>query len=90
MSILSNANWLEVIMWGVVIASLVGTVANLYKLAWCFKVWFFCNVMWVFYDIHMQAYPQAVLMGIYACLAVWGACRWEKVDNDKSKALTKG
>jgi hypothetical protein len=66
----------ELFMWGVALASLVGTVANVYKRRWCFAVWLFGNVSWCIYDIHKTAYPQAALMAVYAVLAIWGYIRW--------------
>jgi nicotinamide riboside transporter PnuC len=77
---------IEVIMWVVCVASLIGTVANIYQMKWCFLVWFFCNVAWCAYDIHKIAYPQASLMGIYALLAIWGYLHWTK---EKTKGKPK-
>jgi nicotinamide riboside transporter PnuC len=68
----------EAIMWCVSGVSLVGTVANLYKRRWCFWLWIGSNTAWVAYDIHKTAYPQAALMAVYACLAVWGLWVWRK------------
>ncbi len=62
--------------WLITLASLIGTVANIYKRRWCFIVWLFTNSFWCVYDIRIRAYPQAALMGVYALLAVWGLSQW--------------
>lgn len=64
------------LMWGVTVASLVGTVANIYKRRWCFAVWFFTNCLWTVYDLSIQAWAQAALMAVYTALAVHGWFHW--------------
>ena len=68
---------IESAMWGVTVASLVGTVANIYRRRWCFWIWLVTNSAWTAYDMYKESYPQAALMGIYAALSVWGLCRWK-------------
>ncbi len=63
-------------MWVVTVASLVGTVANIYKRRWGFAVWFVTNLAWTGYDAWLGAWPQAALMAVYAGLAVWGWAKW--------------
>lgn len=67
----------ELLMWAVAAVSLVGTVANLHKKRWGFACWIGTNAVWVVYDIDKQAYPQAALMAVYFCLAVWGFRKWK-------------
>jgi hypothetical protein len=50
------------LMWLVTAASIVGTVANVYRRRWCFAVWLVTNVLWCVYDVAIGAYPQAALM----------------------------
>ena len=71
---------IEHAMWGIVALSLTATVANIHKRRWCFLVWATTNAIWAAYDIHKTAYPQAALMGVYFCLAVWGWFKWKKED----------
>jgi len=66
----------EEAMWIVSAASLVGTIANIYRKAFCFWIWVFCNALWVIYDIEKNVYPQAALMAVYFFLAVWGIFKW--------------
>ena len=68
---------IECLMWIVTLASLVGTVANIYKARWCFCVWAFTNAAWTAYDIHKTAYPQATLQTVYFGLAIWGLWAWK-------------
>lgn len=58
------------------VASLVGTVANIHHRRWCFAVWGVSNAAWCLYDLHKTAYPQAALMAVYFGLAVWGWFAW--------------
>lgn len=66
------------LMWGVTGASLVGTVANLYKRRWCFGIWLATNLLWSAYDLSKGAPAQAALQAVYAGLAVWGLVAWRK------------
>ena len=68
--------------WLVTIASLIGTIANIYKRRWCFAVWLVTNTFWCVYDIRIGAYPQAALMGVYVLLAIWGLMQWRKEASD--------
>jgi nicotinamide riboside transporter PnuC len=68
----------ELSMWAVTAASIVGTVANIYGKRWCFAVWMVTNSLWTVYDMYKCAYPQAALMAVYTALAVWGWCKWQR------------
>ena len=70
------------LMWIIAAGSLVGTIANVYKKRWCFLLWSIGNFAWVLYDVHKTAYPQAALMAVYFCLAIWGWFRWSKEPSD--------
>ena len=59
-------------------ASIVGTVANIYKRPWCFAVWLVTNSIWCVYDWRIGARGQSVLMFVYVLLAIWGLIRWRK------------
>jgi len=74
---------MENLMWLVTIASIIGTIANIYKRRWCFGVWAVTNAIWVGYDIWKGILPQAALMAVYFCLAIWGLFQW------KSETLLK-
>ena len=74
---------IEAGMWIVTAASLVGVTANIYKRRWCFVVWMVTNAIWVVYDLHKDAVPQATLMAVYFVLAVWGYVRWTAGDREK-------
>jgi len=70
--------------WLITIASIIGTVANIYKKQWCFWIWLFTNGLWMIVDLKAGLYAQAFLFGVYLLLAVWGLYQWskEKVKND--------
>lgn len=63
-------------MWMVTAASIIGTVANIYKKSWCFILWFFTNSLWCIYDYVIGAYAQSALFLVYVGLAVWGIYEW--------------
>ena len=63
-------------MWLVTVAAIIGTIANIKRLRWCFAVWIFTNASFAIYDVYKTAYPQAALQAIYLCLSIWGLCSW--------------
>jgi hypothetical protein len=67
-------NW----TWLITLASIIGTVANIYKRRWCFWVWLFSNGSWFLIDLHAQLYSQAFLFLVYIGLSVWGLVSWSK------------
>lgn len=67
-----NDNW----MWGVTVASIIGTIANIYKMPWCFAVWLCTNAIWMVYNTEKKLYAQAGLFAVYVGLAVWGIYEW--------------
>lgn len=69
---------IDLLMWGVALMSVTGTIANIYRRMWCFYLWAVGNLCWVAYDIRLGAYPQAALMFIYFLLSLWGIYEWNK------------
>lgn len=64
--------------WAVTVASIIGTVANIYKKQWCFLIWLATNGIWMVVDFMAGMYAQAFLFAVYVCLAVWGLIKWRK------------
>ena len=64
------------VMWLVTVASIIGTVANVYGRRWCFWVWLGTNSAWAAYDGWLGAWPQMALMLVYAGLSVAGLVKW--------------
>lgn len=62
--------------WAITAASIIGTVANIYKKRFCFIIWLFTNSAWLIIDLRAGLYAQAFLFGIYVLLAVWGLAQW--------------
>ena len=60
----------------ITIASIIGTIANIYKKRWCFIIWLFTNGFWCIYDISIGAYSQAFLFAVYFALAIHGLIKW--------------
>jgi nicotinamide riboside transporter PnuC len=64
--------------WAITVASIIGTVANIYKRRWCFWVWLCTNSTWSVYDFSIQQYAQSALFAVYTGLAVWGLICWKR------------
>ena len=62
--------------WAITAASIVGTVANIYKKQWCFIIWLFTNAAWMIVDFVSGMYAQSALFAVYTGLAVWGLIQW--------------
>ena len=60
----------------ITIASLIGTVANIYKKRFCFIIWLFTNSLWCLYDFTKGLYSQSLLFFIYTLLSIWGLVKW--------------
>lgn len=71
---------LGTLMWGVTAASLVGTVANIKRLQWCFLIWGFTNTAWMAYDLYIGAYAQAALFFVNVLFSIWGLYAWGKTE----------
>lgn len=64
--------------YAITLASIIGTVANIYKKRWCFIIWLFTNSLWCAVDIVAGLYSQAILFAVYVGLAVWGIVKWRR------------
>jgi hypothetical protein len=64
----------------VTVASLIGTVANIYKRRWCFVVWLSTNATWAVYDYSIHQYPQAILFAVYFALSILGLIKWKRAE----------
>ncbi len=62
--------------WAITLASIGGTVANIYKQRWAFFIWLMTNSIWLIIDFRAGLYSQAFLFGVYVLLAVWGLYQW--------------
>jgi len=81
-------NQIEIAMWGVMAASLLGTFLNVKAddqvtpsarlKAISFTVWIVTNAAWVAYDIHKETYPQAAMMAAYLCISMWGLWKFSR------------
>lgn len=67
----------------VMVASLVGTIANIKKRAWCFIIWAATNCIWAVVDFGKGLKWQGLQFAIYACLALWGIIEWRKKSGSK-------
>ena len=64
--------------WAITAASIIGTVANIYKKTWCFGLWLVTNSLWMIVDFREGLYSQSFLFFIYVLLAVWGLYQWRR------------
>lgn len=67
---------MEIFTWSLTVASIIGTVANIYKKQWCFFIWLATNTSWMIFDFYKGIYAQAFLFSVYTGLAVWGIIQW--------------
>ena len=67
---------MDKLMWVVMFGALAGTLANIYKLRWCFILWGVTNTLWTIYNCWYGHWALAAQFGVYAGLAVWGWCQW--------------
>lgn len=77
-------------MWLVTVASIIGTVANIYQRRWCFWVWLITNLAWATFDAWIGAYAQATLQAVYAGLAVWGLIQWARKAQEAAQGAPDG
>jgi len=70
---------IEHLMWLVMILALIGTIANIYKLRWCFVVWFASNVLWTTYNLWHEHWAQAAQFAVYTGLTAWGWWQWRPI-----------
>lgn len=62
----------------ITLASIIGTVANIFKKRWCFVLWLFTNTAWLIVDAYNGLYSQALLFLVYVGLSVWGLIQWKR------------
>ena len=64
--------------WIIAVASIIGTVANIYQKRWCFIIWAITNSAWFVYNLRLGLYSQATIYIVYLILAIWGLIKWSK------------
>lgn len=62
----------------ITIASIIGTVANIFKRRWCFIIWIVTNTLWAVIDASKGLYSQTILFVAYFALSIWGLAKWGK------------
>ncbi|MHB0998194.1 MAG: hypothetical protein ACYC27_03030 [Armatimonadota bacterium] len=60
------------------LASVIATIANIYKCRWCFIVWLITNLIWCIHNYRIHQNAQSIQYLVYAMLAVWGLWEWRK------------
>ena len=73
----------------ITIASLIGTIANIYKKKFCFFVWLITNSFFCILDFSKGLYSQSFLFFIYTLLSIWGLVKW-RGDESGRKENTPG
>lgn len=79
---------LEIIGWIATALSLTGNVGVLRKRSWGMLSWTVANVLWITYDVAMQAYPQAFLFLMYLCLSVYGLISWRRDERKRDESVS--
>ena len=69
---------MQVMLWLVSVASLVGVVLNIRRHAACFVIWLATNTTWAIVDFTHGLHAQGALMCAYAALSLWGIVSWTR------------
>ena len=75
----------ELILWGVSLLTIFGSILNIKKINLCFWIWSFCNICWLLIDVFNKAYPRAILDVINLATSVWGIIAWHRTSLKESK-----
>ena len=64
--------------WAVTLVCLAGTVLNVRKSPWCFRLWIVGNLAWLYHDLRAGLLSRALLDLVQLALAWWGMRAWGK------------
>ena len=62
--------------WIVAIIALAGAFLNARMNIMGFVIWIFTNSYWIYHNIKIKEYPQAVLFTAFLVMAVYGLIHW--------------
>jgi nicotinamide riboside transporter PnuC len=68
----------ELFGWLVTILCLAGTILNVKKSIWCFRLWLVGNLAWFAVDVANGCHSRAFLDVVHFILAAWGLAEWGK------------
>jgi nicotinamide riboside transporter PnuC len=66
------------VTWALAALSLLGVWLNIRKDRRCFALWVGTNATWAVVDLRAGLPAQALLMSVYAAMAVWGWLAWSR------------
>ena len=68
----------ELFGWLVTILCLAGTILNVKKSIWCFRLWLVGNLAWFAVDVANGCHSRAFLDAVHFILAAWDLAEWGK------------
>jgi len=76
---------IEILMWIVTLASVLGTWLNARRNTLCFPIWIATNICWIAYAVHKASSAQAALFFVYSGLAAYGWWNWSRKPQDAAE-----
>lgn len=71
--------------WIIVMIAITGVVLNIRRKWYCFLFWGVSNLYWLFYNLSIGEYAQAVLFNVFFILCFYGTITWEAKNKDVHK-----
>jgi nicotinamide riboside transporter PnuC len=68
-------------IWIMSVASLLATVAMVYKKWWSFLILLITDFYWIVVDYQTNLYGQSFMFVVYAFIAIWGLVKWHRGDH---------
>jgi len=64
--------------WIIAIVALVGAWLNARTNIFGFVLWIFTNGFWVYHNVRIGQYAQAILYAAFLLMAIYGLIKWNK------------
>lgn len=77
----------HIIPYFVMLAAMLGTVANSFRKRWCFWIWSCTNAFWCMYNALHQDYAQMILYAFHFAMAMVGLWKWKTQERDMPNTL---
>lgn len=67
------------------IITLIGTVGNSFQKSWCFYIWIPTNCFWIFYNLYISEYAQAIIYSANLITSIIGLINWTRKEQERKK-----
>jgi hypothetical protein len=75
---------IDILGWLLASMSVFGGVLNIFKIKWCFVVWFIANTGWIYYNVITETYPQIIIWVVYNTVSVIGFIKWNRDEKENN------